>query len=113
MNIEEIIKTADIYAKQINDYVETFRIYNTKHEKFKFASSIQALTELFCNLNNAGLGEGISLIDDNWVNEFGSVEIDNEGVTEALNYLWDQNDKERDRVNKREYAKWVKENCNS
>ena len=106
--MEEQLQILEMLIVNCNKAVDEFMASTKKHDKVVSASKVQEYQNLFCELANENLG--VEIVDDNFNFLFNDVGINDFNFYTAIDYLAQVEQKERQKQQAKDYAKWCKEN---
>jgi len=106
--MEEQLQILEMLVVNCNKAVSDFMASTKKQDKVESASRVREYQNLFCELSNEGLG--VEVVDDSFNFLFNEVGINDFEFYTAIDYLSQVEQKERQKQQAKDYAKWCKEN---
>ena len=106
--MEEQLQILEMLVVNCNKAVSEFMASTKKQDKVESASRVREYQNLFCELANKDLG--VEVVDDNFNFLFNEVGINDFDFYTAIDYLREVEQKEKQKQQAKDYAKWCKEN---
>ena len=106
--MEEQLQILEMLVVNCNKAVSDFMASTKKQDKVESASRVREYQNLFCELANSHLG--VEVVDDSFNFLFNEVGINDFEFYTAIDYLSQVEQKERQKQQAKDYAKWCKEN---
>ena len=106
--MEEQLQILEMLVVNCNKAVSDFMASTKKQDKVESASRVREYQNLFCELANNHLG--VEVVDDSFNFLFNEVGINDFEFYTAIDYLSQVEQKERQKQQAKDYAKWCKEN---
>ncbi len=106
--MEEQLQILEMLIVNCNKAVSDFMASTKKQDKVESASRVREYQNLFCELANKQLG--VEVVDDSFNFLFNEVGINDFEFYTAIDYLSQVEQKERQKQQAKDYAKWCKEN---